>query len=132
MSLPITAFGNETKKRIFHFFSGVIREELQETQEIGSQLSYPEKLIKPLSDMLQDLARHFNVRESIDDAEKFVFLRASLSEAKARYDNLKKQFQDALESEDTSRLESRLKNAQNQVSTLVSEMQSLKQKNPKL
>jgi hypothetical protein len=53
MSLPISAFGNETKKRIFHFFSGVIREELQEIQRTPN-LTYPEKAIKPLNDMLQE------------------------------------------------------------------------------
>ena len=128
MSLPITAFTGETKKRIFHFFSGVIREELQEIQEMRSQLTYPDKLIKPLNDMLQELARRFNVRESVDEAEKLVFLRASLSEAKAHYNNLKEQLQDALQSEDTARLENRLKKAQNQVSILASEIQKLEQK----
>ena len=126
MSLPISALGNETKKRIFHFFSGVIREELQEIQRT-TNLTYPEKSIKPLNDMLQELTRLFNVRESVDDAEKLVFLRASFSEAKAIYDNLKQQFQYAFESEDTARLENRLKKAQNQVSTLASEIQKLEQ-----
>lgn len=127
MSLPISAFGNETKKRIFHFFSGVIREELQEIQRT-TNLAYPERAIKPLNDMLQELTRLFNVRESANDAEKLVFLRASLSEAKASYNNLKEQFQNALQSEDTARLENRLKKAQNQVSALASEIQKLEQK----
>ena len=73
MSLPITAFGNETKKRIFHFFSGVIREELEEIRQVRSQLTYPEKSINPLNDMLQELRRHFNVRESVDELKSSFF-----------------------------------------------------------
>ena len=127
MSLPLAAFGNETKKRIFYLFSKVIREEIQHFHQMRLNLTYPDRIIIPLNEMLQELTRHFSIRESVDDAEKLIFLRASFNDAKANYDDLKAQLEYAAESENTARLENRLKKAQNQVSTLASEIQRVEQ-----
>jgi hypothetical protein len=125
MLLPITAFERESKKRIFSYLATPIREDIRELQDMRSQLVNADKLIKKLTNLLQTLARQFDVRESINTTDKVAYLRASIAAEKTRYEALKQQFEHEPQSEDTKRFENRLKQAQKQLSTLNSELQKL-------
>ncbi len=127
MFLPISAFSIESKKRIFGFYSDIISEELAEISELRTNLTYPDKLIKPINELLQDLRRHFSIKDTSTSTEKLIVLRSAASTARESYYKLKGQLQNASPTEDTSRLESRLKKAQGEVSTLVSAIQKLEQ-----
>jgi len=125
IALPAGAFSNEAKKRIFSFLSTSLREDLKQFQEIRDQLAYPDKPIKKLSDMLQNLARQFGVRDPFSKEEKMASLRASWADEKSKYDKLKEQLQNMPSEEDTKRLEGRMKQIQKNMSALASELQHL-------
>ena len=127
MFLPISALSIESKKRIYGLFSSIISEELAEINEIRNNLTYADKLVKPLNEMLHDLRRYFSIKDTSSNAEKIIILKAAASEARESYYKLKEELQNASPTKDTTRLENRLRKAQNEVATLASAIQTLEQ-----
>jgi predicted nucleic acid-binding Zn-ribbon protein len=68
------------------------------------------------------------VREPVEKLDKVASLRASFGDARARYKELKEQLCFASESMETAQLERKVKQAQNQMNTIASELQRLEQK----
>src|SRR5207253_492064 len=104
-----------------------IREQLCDLRARRRELTYPDRAIRSLSEALQELARRFGVREPVERLDKVSSLRASFGDAKARYEELKQRLTSASESTETTQLERKVKQAQNQMNTIASELQRLKQ-----
>jgi hypothetical protein len=122
MILPFGILGKNTKQRIFRYFAEPVREAIREAQEGGNLVA-----IKHFAHMLNDLAGRCDATDCLDRDDQVAFLKASWSEAKSQYDECKLKFKYASDSENARKLERRLKQLQNEASTLASELQKLLQ-----
>lgn len=123
--LPLSAFSTEVRRRIFDFLAAPMNEQLDELRERRSQIHEFEKQFQTSTRLIDELRRQFGVRHTASREDRETLLKASLGELQKECDRLKKQLADAPESDDTTRVERRLKERQRQRALLASELQTL-------
>jgi len=125
--IPIKAFGAESRRRIYNYLSKPILQRAQLMEAHRHELTYPDKVIKPLVKLHEDLANACGIRSSEASEARTLQLRTQYAEMNTRRESLKSQLASAGETEDTTRIESQLNRLQEAIGKNISEMQKLRE-----
>jgi DNA-binding transcriptional regulator GbsR (MarR family) len=125
--LPVSAFSQRLRQRVYDYLSRPAREELEVFRQMKDDLTNYDKAVRYNKEIIDDLSRLLRVREAVDVSAEISRLKADLQDLKDTREELKRQCEIAGEAK-AEAIFRKLKQAQGRINEIVSKLQKLEQK----